>query len=243
MADSINIQVDDRRFQEALQKLIKLSSRDMASVMTGKGMDLALESIRTTAKADADKLAWKLGQIGTRAFTGKAGRGKGFRRLKRAKRIYGQDTLAERIIRKRAIDSGEGELSQEEASKRARKFAGERLRAVGFVKSGWISAYLGLQKTLRDKRDSTGNKGLLRSVRRFGKAKGRAVPAKFGSRKPYVEIINSATLGYKNSNRSTPYAVKVAVEGLRKAAPKVIASMEARIASKLRERAKGLGFK
>ncbi len=164
----------------------------------------------------------ELGQVGT-----KVRRNRKTGRLVRGARVYGgEGTFAARIINSIRKDKGEPLLWGADMAKAVRKFIGARLRATGFIKSGWIWAIKDIARKVgvKDKRVNIKAPRVSAKSNRIGKgiaARGR-VP------KPLALIENSAL-----QDKPRGDAIAVAEKGLRIGMRITIADMRRHIQKRM----------
>lgn len=117
-----------------------------------------------------------------------------------------EDSLAARIVNARLAKSGESRLVWgKELAKKARQLIAARLRAVAFIRSGWIYAIRALAATIGGGSFAAG------SARMSGQPKGYARPARRAVNSVVMaEIGNTALLSEKARS-------SVATRGLAKA--------------------------
>lgn len=206
------IKVDTTQFSRAAAQLLTKSSRTSVDFLNGQALAVAARAIKLTEKADANKIAIQMGQIGTEVkFSKKAGK-------RRTRRIYDTSvsSLAHRIINARRIKKGEPPIWGDELDKQARRMVTGRLRATAFIKSGWIYAVRQLANVVKGRRPSTAGE----SVQMKGQPKGWAKPAKQVSPQSNATIVseigNSALIALsKSGTRSNP--MPLAARGLQAA--------------------------
>ena len=200
-----------------LRQYAELSKKAEAQIVNDKAADWAFKSIGQTEKANAQKIAYDLGQIGNQvSVSRKTGK------LRKGKRLLKENSLAARIINARLKRKGGKLLFGKEMEKAVNKMIAARMRAVAFIKSGWLAAARRLKPTASSE------------AKIRGRPKGTARRAFSGSLMPAAFIINSST-------KDSPKAAGIAQEGLRKAIPILIADMNQYIERKLKEAARKAG--
>lgn len=209
-------------FNRLLNQCAQESSRTYPQVVNGQGLALSVGAIRNTEKADANAIAVELGQIATQRNVSRKGRVS-------FKRIYRTDlsSLAHIIVNARRKKAGQPMIWGPELDKEARRMIGARLRAVAFVRSGWIYAIRTLSKFVgyADRREKT--TGL--SARMTGQPKGFAQPAQRAlSDVVTCTIGNTALIQHDGQN---PYPIAEA--GLQRAMTERIADMRRHLEEKL----------
>lgn len=199
------------------------SSRTYPQVVNGQSLALATRALRNTIKADANKIAAELGQVATQKKVSKTGRVS-------FKRIYedSNDTLAHRIVIARLLEKGGPIPDAREIDRMAKRMRGARLRAVSFIRSGWIYAIrtLATKVGYRDARGTRARAG--EGTRMSGQAKGYAKPAPANSGSVATcEIANTALLQDKRS------PMPVAMAGLNAAFAESVRDMKQHLTDKL----------
>lgn len=210
-------------FQRTLNHLAGQSSRTYPEIVNGQGLALASRAIRHTIKANADEIAVKLGQIATERKVSRKGKVS-------FKRIYRTDlnSLAHSIVNARRTKQGLPKIFGDDLDKAATRMIAARLRAVSFVRSGWIYAIRTLSKAVgyRDRREKLGRG---ETARMSGTPKGYAKQAHFALNSVVTcEIGNTALIQHDGKN---PY--HVAEEGLNLAMTETIADMKRHMQEKL----------
>lgn len=182
----MNVSIDTSSLDRAL-KLYKQArkGKTYAYCVNRALQNVTARAIGPTPKADAAKIAWQMGQVGTQiAYRDRKGN---LKRYKTPKRIYNfANSFAARIINKRLRDTGQKMVFGAEMEKRAKAMVGARLRSVAFIKSGYIPA-LALLSRLIDK-----PMRILRDGRVVGVPKGWAIPAPKGTAVTFGEVANNA---------------------------------------------------
>ncbi len=224
------MELDMREFNRAAEECIKESERTYPEFINGHLLAIASKAIPATDKANADQIAHEMGQIGTKVV-----RSRKTGQLKKGRRIYATgDTMAARIVNARRKRQGLPLVWGAELDREAKYEIARRLRAVAFIRSGWIYAVRTLSrlvgyKTARPNQD----------VRMSGQAKGYARPAQrvFNSTCE-GEIANTALLTdavrpqFKSGHSSNP--MPVATRGLQIAVNEEQRDMLEHLAQKLR---------
>lgn len=174
----------------ALDKAIAIYKRARLNKTYSYCVNRALQNVTAraigpTPKADGNRIAWIMGQVGTQiAYTDRKGR---LKRYKTPKRVYDfANSFAARIINKRRKTVGKELLFGAEMDKEARKMVGARLRSVAFIKSGYLPA-LKLLSRLIDK-----PLRILKEGRVVGVDKGWAIAAPKGTAVTVGEVANNA---------------------------------------------------
>ena len=203
--------LDDREFKRTLEKYRQISRRDEVEIVNTKAYFIARRAVVETMKADKGKI---------KAFFSKE-----------TQRVVGM------IINKRRGERGEkglygAEMAEAQAMMRAR-----RLRAVGFIKSGWIWVIKNLDGYVKSKRGAARQDN---SVKAVGKPKGKGTPARSAAFIVKAIIQNFATSAHTTTD--DPLG-KFGGPGLQKAVEFETLSMNKYIEDKLRKSAKDLEIK
>ena len=220
----------------------KVSSRTSVDVVNQAAFNVAVKAVKETKKADRDKIAHKLGQIGTTLALSKKGKFK-----RRKGRLYGsvlvtEDSYAAKLVnwfrKKHGLEMLHGEKLLQEAG----KLITNRRRGVGMIAAGWLYA-------IRDLASKTGRSNLVNSgMATFGKRKGRGREAKFngqiinGTIKASIE--NSALIksgGYYQGMSGNPE--KYAEEGLKSAMQSETRSIMDHLSKKMQQSLTSAGIK
>jgi hypothetical protein len=215
--------VNNAEFNRALQAAAKESSRTYPQVVNGQSLALASRALRATMKADANKIAYQLGQVATQKKVSKKGRVS-------FKRIYADtnNTLAHKIVVARLRQRGQPIPDAAEVDRMAKRMRGARLRAVAFIRSGWVYAIrtLATQVGYRDARGGRPRAG--EAARMTGTQKGYAKPApKTSGDVAACEIANTALLQDERS------PMPVALAGLNSAFAESVRDMRNHLREKL----------
>jgi hypothetical protein len=182
-------------FGRVLQQVAAESSRTFPEFLNGQAFRLATLAVRETEKADANKIAWQLGQTSKRTVNKRTGA-----QLKTAKRVYAGTAASlslYKILNWRRKRAGKEPLGGKEMSGPARKFRAAALRSTGFIGSGWVWSIRELAKTIGI-RPLAGTK--LPKV--GGAAKGYANPARFALSGVVTSEIGNTSLLAESSQRT-----------------------------------------
>lgn len=218
MSASLSIPASEMtKLRTQLRAYAQYSKKSEAEIVNDKAADWAFKAIGQTEKANAQKLAVELGQIGNKISVNKKTGA-----IRKGKRIFKDGSFAARILNARLAKKGEDLLFGEAMEKKVAKFIAARTRAVAFVKSGWLAA-------AKKIRPASSSEAKIR-----GKPKGTARRAPLNASIPTALIVNLAT-------KDSPKAASVASEGLRKAIPIMIADMQTYIERKMKEAARKAG--
>src|ERR1035438_9902728 len=132
------IQIDDRQFRQAVAEYKSATGKDLVYILNRAGRNLAFKSLQQTHKADKAEIEQLRQQVATQVFS-KTGK-----RLNRPKRIYSPTTEAQKILLSRLWKSGQNPRkifgSADEINQAALKMINARIRAAGFIASGWLPA-------------------------------------------------------------------------------------------------------
>lgn len=221
----MKVEIDTKAFDEAFRKYRAARlDKDYPYVAHRALRNVLMRSVPKTPKADPSKIAHAMGQIATVTSIIKKGRRAG---QKRVLRLYSfKDTLATRIINARRKKAGQEYLHGQELETAAKKMIAARMRASGFIRSGWLPAIKRL-RSLTKQAEMPRDAGRI-----YGQEKGYLVPAKIGKVFSATEAGNSA----KASGR-------VGQQALEAALAEVATDMLAWAIPRLRESARLSGFK
>lgn len=210
--------LDTREFKAALKALQKTSSRSAADFCNSQMSKLLYEAMAHTHKADADRLAYKLGQSGNQVNwrrkdgTLRQGRGRKGRAI-----LANDDTFAARIVNTQRINEGKEPIFGKKLEAAAIKLINARRKSVAFVKSGWLPAFR-VFKRLSGR--GVGNPAST-GARQLGAPKGRAYPAKATLRGLLNPIVakaeNNAIVPFGKLSTRPGNPLKYAKDGLQKA--------------------------
>ena len=131
-------------FSRILAKVAAESERTYPQFLNGQGLRLASFSVRETEKADANKIAWELGQTGRRFVNKRTGG-----QLKTPKREFSNSAASinlYRIVNWRRKRGGKAPLGGRSMSGPARRMRAAALKSTGFISAGWIYAVKGLSR-------------------------------------------------------------------------------------------------
>jgi hypothetical protein len=122
----------------------------MPDFINGQAYRLALDAVNATQRADANKIAWSLGQT-DRRFVNKRTGGM----LKTPRRVYGSSAASlnlYRIVNWRRARTNKAGIAGAEMSAAARRMRAAALRSTAFIASGWLWAIKRLAVATRDKK-------------------------------------------------------------------------------------------
>lgn len=210
-------------FNRQLTEVAQHSSRTYPQVVNGQALAFASRAIRATEKANVEQIAVELGQIATQRRVSKKGK-VSYRRIFRTD----LSSLAHILVNWRRKKAGENMLWGDELDAKAKRLIGGRLRAVAFIKSGWIYAIRTLSAAVGygDRRDKLARG---ETAKMSGQPKGYARPAKTAiSSVVTCEIANTALISHDGRN-----PLPVAERGTQKAMAETIADMRRHLEEKL----------
>ena len=198
---------DQSKFDAVLDRYIEVNGRDVATILNSKAYFVARRALWNTRKADTKEI----------------------RALRQARHRDGGLLVGAMIQKQRMEYLGAGHgLYGRPMRKAIDQLLASRLRAIAFLKSGWIPAIQGLDPKAEDK---AGAAPRVSGVRQFGVPKGGFNVARPSSL--VAKIINTA-----QALSDTKGALEnIGGEGLRRAFADEAASMEAYIEKKLKKAA------
>ena len=200
--------LDDREFDRVLKEYVQYSRRTLPVIVNTKAYYIARRAVAETPKADRADIANFIGWDGGR--------------------------IAGMLINKRRGERGEKGLQGAAMKKAVMAMKAGRLRALGFIKSGWIPAI----KLLAPYAEAIRGPRTGRLPRTTGVPKGSAIPATQAWRVK-AQIQNTVTAAWDKRSG----AQKVAVPALQRAFDAERQSMLDYMARKMKEGAKKLGIK
>lgn len=230
---SVGLKWNLQTFNETLRSAIRESSRAAPEVVNTHALYVAAGAIKLTEKANKSEIEATLGQVGTQLnYTKKGDRLMGRRKV-RGQRILREDSFAARIVNRRRRDFAGSDymLWGNALETAARKLIAARVKAVGFIKSGWIWALRDLIAVVRRARGlSVEDKLVVVTKTR----KGGATPARPGSVVKAV-IYNTALVaaGGRFQAKGTHNPWSVAERGLRAALRAEEANMRQHLFNKM----------
>lgn len=206
-----SFKIDTRDFNRTLDRYRQFSRRDETEIVNTKAYFIARRAVVETIKAEKGKI---------KAFFDR-----------NTQKVVGM------IINKRRGERGEKGLYGEAMAEAQAAMMARRLRAVGFIKSGWIWCIKNLEPYVRSKRGAARQDS---SVKTYGRPKGKAKPATQSGL-----IVKAIIQNFAESKQSTtpdPLG-KFGLPGLQKAIDFERDSMEKYIEEKLRKSAHEAGIK
>lgn len=212
----MGFKLNTSEFTKALNEYKNISRRSRPEIVNTKAFFIARRAVVETQKADKGKIQ--------KAFTRKTAR------------IIGM------MINKRRGLRGEKGLYGDKMADMVATVKAARLRAISFVKSGWIPAIKTLEKYVKYRRGiarSEEGSGIGR-VKQVGKPKGKATAASATSLIVTATMTNSALRANKTT---TGNGEELAIAGLQKAIDFETNSMRQYIEMKMKEDAHKAGIK
>lgn len=208
----INVKVDTKAFDRALEEYMKFTKRSVSEVVNAKAWFIARNAVLMTDKTHVSKIDAE---------------------MKSPSRDYPPAPLAAVIINSRAKAKGMKGLSGNAMKKAVQNMINARHKAVNFLRSGWLPAIrilelavkrgdINFSKRFAPKKDS--------SVKQFGVDKGSAKWAKPNYERVFSEIENAVEGGNKGRNGRVH---RILTSGLQKAINAEIASMRQYVERKL----------
>lgn len=222
----MTIKINSAAFTQQLRRYAKVNRRSFKEIVNAKALDMAFQALKHTDAANASAIEYKLGAIGN-----KVSRSRKTGQLRKGKRILKESSFAARIVNSRRKKAGQPMLWGKELEKAAQKLINMRVRAVKFLKSGWLPAIKKLSYAVERRDRRPWPKGLSK-----GKAatKGWGRPAK-AELNPEAWIANSAT----NNSQQAISKVKA---GLTRGMAASVADMAVYIEKKLGRDYRKAGF-
>lgn len=166
---SATLEISVKEFSRAAEICIQRSERTYDKFINSRALHVAKKAIEDTEKANGDKIAYELASnVRTQMRVSKK---TGMRKTLRKYDVM-EDSLAARIVNARLSKAGEALVFGKELAKKARRLIGARLRAVAFIRSGWIYAIRTLGAAVGGAGSNQG------AARMTGQPKGYARPAR-----------------------------------------------------------------
>ncbi len=222
----MSVKINQAAFSRQLRRYAKVNRRSFKEIVNAKALDMAFQALKHTDAANAGAIEYKLGAIGN-----KVSKSRKTGQLRKGKRILKADSFAARIVNSRRKKAGKALIWGKELEKAAQKLINMRVRAVKFLKSGWMPAIKKLSYAVERRDRRPWPKGLSKGKAR---PKGWGRPAK-GELKPEAWVANSAT----NNSR---LAISKIEAGLSRGMAASVASMAIYIEKKLGRNYKKAGF-
>jgi len=215
------LHVDMTSFKKTMNAYLASTSKSMVRALNSKAYEIAWQAEKLTKRASRAAIE-ELGVIATQVFK------KNGDRLRRTRSIYAKSSRARAIVAARKRKTGE-EIITRDLEKEAAKLIGARLKAVGYLASGWIPAIRRLLR-LADFKKSPPT-----SVKRGGRNTGFATIAT--TKRQEAVIGNSVGALAKDDNSRT-----LAESALGRAVAIVQADMEAYLVKKFKGAARENGI-
>jgi|TARA_R110002096_G_scaffold270240_2_gene464132 hypothetical protein len=222
----MSVKINSAAFTQQLRRYAKVNRRSFKEIVNAKALDMAYQALKHTDAANASAIEYKLGAIGNKVIKSrKTGQ------LRKGKRMLKESSFAARIVNSRRKKAGQPMIWGKELEKAAQKLINMRVRAVKFLKSGWLPAIKKLSYAVERRDRRPWPKGLSK-----GKAatKGWGRPAK-AELNPEAWIANSAT----NNSQQAISKVKA---GLSRGMAASVADMAVYIEKKLGRDYRKAGF-
>jgi hypothetical protein len=172
MSATLSLERAQAGFERAAVLAVQHTERTYDKFVNGQSFALMLSALRNTEKAEANRIAFTLGQVATKVTIGKRGPNKG--KLRKGANVYAADSLASRIINAKRRQQGLEMLFGKDLEKAVKRFIGARVRASAFIKSGWLPAIRGLASAV----GKAGGVQKGDSARMTGAPKGFVIPAR-----------------------------------------------------------------
>jgi hypothetical protein len=131
----MSLTIDQAAFTRTLRRYAKVNKKTFREIVNKKALDLAFNAQRLTEAADPKAIEYKLGAIGN-----KVGRNRKTGGLRKGRRILKEDNFAARIVNSRRKKAGQPLIWGKELERAAQKLINARVRAVKFLRSGWLPA-------------------------------------------------------------------------------------------------------
>lgn len=210
------LQVNLRGWQAAARALQETSRRSLPDFLNGQALRVVIEAVRQTEKANAAKIAHKLGQTGYAVKAVKS-RKTGRTSYKRGRMTVATDSFASRILQARYRKTGDWGIGGKTMDERVRNYINSVMRSVAFIKSGWIPARQALFRVVKMK--PSGTSGKFMDAKQYGKPKGYAIPAAGNIFRNLTAVVANKAISpfVKFPSKSKGNPRKVAEEGLAKA--------------------------
>jgi hypothetical protein len=237
MTPRVSMTMNAPDFNKVLAKVNEHSERTYDAFINGQGLRVASFAVRETEKANAAKLKASLWSL----YGGKESAGEGkkiyknqygsfSRRASRWSKAGGAKPMVYLLVNAARRARGEKRLAGAEMSRAAKKLVGARVRAVAFIKSGWVWSI----RTLSAAVGYSARAGGAASV--SGKPKGYAKPARRAINSTVTcEIGNTALIAESaartGSRKGSP--MTIAERGLARARDLTAKDMIAHLAKKL----------
>lgn len=226
------MRLNTSQWDKVFPQYMKRTRRDLATVLNTKCFYIARRATVETPKASKAQIQALRKPRKKTSFT------------KKGKSKIVNTTAGALIINARLVKAGKPPLNQRDAKKAATTMINARLRAIAFLKSGWLPAI----KKLEPLADRRGIPRQDKSGKQFGKPKGFAVAANLSSWRTACKIQNDALPASRRffgkffgGDRSGP--LKYAAPALQRAFDFEVQSMKDYLAKKLAASAKEHGIR
>lgn len=212
-------------FDRALAEYMRYTPRTLQSVINTKAYFVARKAIWFTQKADIYRMRAQLGQFVRVNYISRHGKQGSRKILTLVNSSRATAPLAALIINARRGKAGLPGLYGSKMARAIRELLASRMKAVAFIKSGWLPAV----RILAPHAEHKGSPRVDASARQRGRPKGTAKPAQ-STWRPTAEIVNLVT-----AKRDTKMAlVKYGSPGLQRAFTDEAASMRDYIERRMR---------
>ncbi len=220
-------------FNAAIAGAIKFSSRSFTEVVNGQMLSVAIKAMRHTRKVPATIIRSQLGQTALpsnfdrKSFTA-GGQAVSFtRKSVQGKNRFTGKSVAWAIVQARHKKTYGHIMPDKHAKRMADKLIKARVKASGFVKSGWVPIIRTMFRVVKgsDRRSSSGT---LREGRLKGRPKGSVIPARTARGLAEAVFEHSA-------NNNERRALDAATVGLRKGMSEAAQDMVRHVAEKFRK--------
>jgi hypothetical protein len=204
MANGGNVEINIEPFKQDLLQYSALSKKDFDDIVKAKARSVTYYAMKNTFKPTKQTIAAKLTAIS------------GMPPL----------TVAEAMVVRKHQKEANTKLPLEQVKQQAKKIQSARNRAIAFLRSGWLPAYLRLSPMTKPDAQERPIQG----ARIKGKPKGSVTFSPANSWNPFVIIENAITAG------GNSHAHSLLVQGLQFALNFVQADMRKYIERKMGER-------
>jgi hypothetical protein len=176
-------------WQKTLKQYQAFAQKDWVDICNNKALDLAIKCVINTPKADAGAIKSLPVSLGKSEL----GNSRWYAYVVNMLKKTGEATERAHIPAKRGERVSSIESWRHKVGAKSKQIIGARLRAVGFLKSGWLACVGTLLAVagVEPKRRSYG------SGRVFGSPKGYIVAAKPGQKRPFAIIANTCASAIK----------------------------------------------
>ena len=200
----------------------------------GQALNVAIESVRQTDRANRQQIAQVLGATGQAISFKTVSRGKNKGKVRMTKGLLqtAANSFAARILGKRFKETKSWGIKGDTMEQRIHNFIQARMRSAAFIASGWIGARNALFSVVKKKPAKMAS---LANARQYGQPKGKARPATFSLRSLIVaQIENTALMQHMARLPATGgNPMPLATAGLQKALNVAAADMTAELAKRL----------